>query len=56
MLNTAQPQIIRNDLGEGVVELVLNREPVNALTAPFLMDFASTLEGIAAETLRAPLS
>jgi enoyl-CoA hydratase/carnithine racemase len=49
MLNTEQPQIIRNDLGEGVVKLVLNRAPVNALTAPFLMDFASRLEGLAAD-------
>lgn len=49
MLNTEQAQIIRNDLGDGVVELVLNRAPVNALTAPFLMDFASRLEGMAAD-------
>lgn len=54
MPNSEQAQIIRIDLGQGVVELVLNRAPVNALTAPLLMDFASQLDVIAADkSLRA---
>ncbi|MEX0286144.1 MAG: enoyl-CoA hydratase/isomerase family protein [Paracoccaceae bacterium] len=42
-------QVIRNDLGDGVVRLVLNRAPVNALTPPFLMEFASVLDALAEE-------
>lgn len=34
-------------MGEGVVELVLNRSPVNALTAAFLFEFAAVLEDLA---------
>ena len=40
-------ELIRNDLGAGVVEVVLNRAPVNALTAPFLMAFAAVLDDLA---------
>ncbi|MFD1195225.1 enoyl-CoA hydratase/isomerase family protein [Seohaeicola saemankumensis] len=54
MPDTESAQIIRKDLGEGLVEVVLNRAPVNALTASFLMQFASALEELAADqTVRA---
>jgi len=39
--------LIRQDIGDGIVRLVLNRGPVNALSAPFLMTFADTLDGMA---------
>lgn len=51
MPDTEAAQIIRKDLGEGLVEVVLNRAPVNALTSSFLMDFASTLEDLAADQI-----
>ncbi len=35
--------VIETDLGEGVVQLTLNRAPVNALTPAFLMEFAGVL-------------
>ncbi len=41
-------QVIRNDLGGGITRLTLNRAPVNALTPAFLMEFAGTLDDLAA--------
>lgn len=41
--------VIRNDLGEGLVRLTLNRAPVNALTPPVLMEFAGVLNELAAD-------
>jgi enoyl-CoA hydratase/carnithine racemase len=39
--------LIREDLGDGIVRLVLNRGPVNALSADLLMLFARELEVMA---------
>ena len=38
--------LIRADGGDGVTEIRLNRAPVNALSADFLMDFAEMIEGL----------
>ncbi|MFC3118077.1 enoyl-CoA hydratase/isomerase family protein [Jhaorihella thermophila] len=40
---TDQGWLVRRDHGDGVIELQLNREPVNALSAAFLMDFAGEI-------------
>ncbi|MFV0515484.1 MAG: enoyl-CoA hydratase/isomerase family protein [Jhaorihella sp.] len=42
--------LIRRDHADGVVEVVLNRAPVNALSAGFLMDFAALIDVLASET------
>ncbi|WP_171176549.1 enoyl-CoA hydratase/isomerase family protein [Ruegeria sp. HKCCD8929] len=39
--------LTRTDHGDGIVELGLNRAPVNALSAEFLMDFAARMEAMA---------
>ncbi len=39
-----QGWLIQCDHADGVIELQLNRVPVNALSADFLMDFAATLD------------
>ncbi len=44
---TEQNDLIREDIGDGIVRLVLNRGPVNALSAPFLMTLADTLDDMA---------
>ncbi|MEY8838885.1 enoyl-CoA hydratase/isomerase family protein, partial [Cribrihabitans sp. XS_ASV171] len=36
----------RREHPDGVIEISLNRAPVNALCPEFLMDFASLLEGL----------
>lgn len=41
--------VIREELGNGIVRLVLSRAPVNALTAPFLMEFVRVLNDLAAD-------
>ena len=41
--------LIRRDHPGGVVEIVLNRGPVNALSAEFLMAFAATIDELAAD-------
>lgn len=41
--------LTRTDHGGGVVEVGLNRGPVNALSAGFLMDFAVVLDDLAAD-------
>lgn len=54
MTDPRNVELIQRDLGEGVVEVVLNRAPVNALTAPFLMAFAALLNKLSAdESVRA---
>ncbi len=42
-----QDDLIRQDIGDGIVRLVLNRGPVNALSAPFLMTLADMLDDMA---------
>lgn len=41
------PDLIRTDHGQGVVEIGLNRAPVNALSPEFLFAFADMLNGLA---------
>lgn len=43
---TSRANLTRKDHGDGVVELVLGRAPVNALSAIFLMDFAAEIEAM----------
>lgn len=38
-----------NDLGDGITQIILNRAPVNALSAEFLMEFSDTLDHLATE-------
>jgi len=46
--------LIRKDHGDGIVEITLNRPPVNALSAASLMALAETMQSMAAdETVRA---
>lgn len=45
---------IRTDEGDGIVRVTLNRGPVNALSANFLMDFSALIDGLATDdTVRA---
>ena len=39
--------LIRHDIGGGITRITLNKAPVNALSAAFLMDFAALLEDLA---------
>jgi enoyl-CoA hydratase/carnithine racemase len=39
-----------NDLGDGITQIILNRAPVNALSAEFLMEFSDTLDGLAVDS------
>lgn len=41
--------LIRREHADGVVELCLNRAPVNALSADFLMDLAATVDDLAGD-------
>lgn len=51
---TSRADLTRKDHGDGVIELVLGRAPVNALSASFLMDFAAEIEDLGQdETVRA---
>jgi len=43
----AAPTLIRTDLDDGLVQIGLNNGPVNALTAPFLRDFAQLMRDMA---------
>jgi enoyl-CoA hydratase/carnithine racemase len=40
----SRENLTRRDHGDGVIELVLGRAPVNALSAAFLMDFADEIQ------------
>ncbi len=42
-------ELIRQDLGDGIVRLVLNRGPVNALNADLLLRFATELDDLGAD-------
>lgn len=46
---TCDNWLIRTDHGDGVVELALNRAPVNALSAEFLMDLSRTFDAMGAD-------
>jgi enoyl-CoA hydratase/carnithine racemase len=37
-------QVQCHDLGDGITQVILNRAPVNALSAQFLMEFSDTLD------------
>ncbi len=51
---TPDPWLLRQDLGQGICRVTLNRAPVNALNSEFLMDFADLLAALAADdTVRA---
>lgn len=39
-----------HDLGDGISQIMLNRAPVNALSADFLMEFSDTLDKLALDT------
>lgn len=44
-----QPLLIRDDLGDGVTQVTLNRGPVNALSATFLMAFDGLIKDLSAD-------
>jgi len=45
----SESSLIRENLDDGVVRLILNRAPVNALSAEFLMTFAKILDDLEKE-------
>ncbi len=46
---TDAPNLIRSLSDDGILTLTLNRGPVNALSAPFLMELAETFESVGSD-------
>lgn len=42
-------QVICENMGDGITRIILNRAPVNALSAEFLMEFSETLDHLASD-------